>query len=533
MSRVLSATFAGSERRRARAHGELCAARIKETRIVDYYRGYVKRFLPPSIFANGFVELLHAGFARRLSPEGDERLSGFAEAIGISAEEAKRGYVMPDVLNALAGMSGGKAKLPALGCTSVAAWGPYTRDGRFLYGRNLDFCGVGIFDRYPMVARHRPDKGVPYVSFASAGAVADGVTGINEEGLTVALHQHYTTDVVLLLAKTRPVLDLAAEVLRTCRTIDEAAELCAGRATTSGWTLVLTSWREKRACAIERAGTRYSRRDYGEGLCVRTNGYETETLRAREFPYPAMRASSASRAKAARALAEARRGALDPRAMAAILGERNVENGELVFSQGIAQPNNLTSVVFDPEKGEAWFAEGIAPVNGGVFRRVPLWDDSVGDETIEIALPAARRDAEHAYNRAYNAWESGAGETGTLPHLDAAAAAAPRDAYVRVIRGFLRLRAGEHGAAAEDLALAAELPDIDHRRAAALLWLARARDAQGRREDALSAYGRAKDLGGEDARLAASAEQGLAEPYDLRRAARVLPDFNLGETYAY
>lgn len=532
--RLLRAEFSGTERERARAHGELMRERIRETAMVPYYRSFCFRFVPPKArLQSAAVEVMHAGFARLLSHAARETTAGFAEAMGIGAEEARRSFVMPDVLNALAGLSRGKGRTPpGLGCTSVAAWGPYTSDGRLLYGRNLDFCGVGVWDRYPLVARHRPKAGIPYVSVSSAGIVADGVTGLNEEGLSVALHQHCTSD-VLILGRSRPILDLAAEVLRTCRTLEEAVALVARHPTTSGWTVALTSAKERRACAVERSAARWSRRDFADGLFVRANGYEDPALRRAEFPYPTLRASSEARTRKPKELLEAARGRVDAAALAGALSSRAGAAEEPVYSQGVVQPNSLVSVVFDPERGEAWVGEDTAPVSGGRLRRISLWDDRQFDETLESPVPGQRRLAELAYSRAYAGWEARGTPEASLGALDEAVSRAPKDAYMRVVRGFLRLRAGEPNAAAEDLATAAAFPDIPHRRASALLWLARAEDARGRRAEALAAYRGALEQRGEDARLNCAAERGLAEPYALACAASVLPDFNLGDTYSY
>lgn len=532
MSPLLTLDLAGSERERGRQHGERLRDVIASSGVLPYYRDYCLRFLPPNGAVRTAASLAQAWLARGRSPALEELAAGFAEGAAIPAADVRRSLIMPDLINTLAGLAG-RAKGPALGCTSVAAWGEATREGRFLYGRNLDFCGVGLWDRHPLVSRHRPRSGIPYVSVSSAGCIADGVTGINAEGLTVSLHQHYTTD-VSLLSRTRPILDLAAETLRTARNIEEAAQLCARARTSSGWTVVLTHWKERKACALERSAGRWAARVSEGPVFVHTNGYADAVLRAREFHHPALRASSDARAARAGEIARRQQGRLDAAGLALLLSdhvdpERDVER---LFAQAIAQPNTLVSVVFEPEQGCAWVAEGRAPVSMGSYRRVALWEEGgPSEESFDLsgAVSPARLSAARAYVDAYALWEAAGSEEAVAAKLDAAVASEPDEPYSRLMRGLSRLRLGLAAEAAEDFAAGAALPDISHRRRLNRLWLARALDVQGRRSQALPEYAAAA-AGARDA-VAAAAGSGASRPYAASRARSALPDFNLGDTY--
>ncbi len=532
MTRLLTACFEGDERRRGRAHGELFRERVLDSGFIPYYRDFCLRFFPEGRLSRAAVSLAHAWLARGGSRPLRELAAGFAEGVGVPEREALLSLAMPDVLNTLAGLSG--RRVPSLGCTSVAAWGEWTRGGRFLYGRNLDFVGVGIWDRQPLVARHRPRSGLPYVSVSAAGCIADGVTGINAEGLTVAVHQHYTTDVAVL-PRTRPILDLAFEILRRARTIDEAVALCAASPTSSGWTIVLTHWRERRACALERAASRWFARDVRDGAFVQTNDYSDPALRSGEFHYPVLRASSRARAERALERLQHGRGLLGAACVAEILGDRRdpLHAVERVFAQAIAQPNNLVSVVFEPEDGRAWVAEGEAPVSCGRYRAVDLWSDAAPlAQTVdgEAPVPEAARAAGRAYAQAYASWEREQ-PPASLERLDAAVSLSPAEPYFRLLRGFLRLRLGLLREAADDFEAGAELPDIPHRRRVNRLWRARAFDAMGRRDEALSLYKAAAEGPADGAGRAA--RLGLVRSYEPAEALSVLPDFNLGDTYSY
>ena len=209
------ADFRGSDLERARQHGERFGEKVVQSGILDYYLSFCEQQLlaRPSWFERLAVRAVHHMIARRHSPQASEMIKGFCAGSGMPAGRVARALAMPDALNFL---SGSHYRRSSAGCTSVAVWGGCTEGGKFLYCRNLDFPGNGYWDRFPLVARHKPDRGVPYVSIGTAGTVLDGITGINEEGLSVALHQHMSTDVGLL-SGNRPILDLAQHALQHCR----------------------------------------------------------------------------------------------------------------------------------------------------------------------------------------------------------------------------------------------------------------------------------------------------------------------------
>lgn len=536
-STLRTITLSGSERARGRRHGELLGAQVQDSGILDFYLGYCERHLLARGSTVGTLALgaLHAWIARRFSPESRALIEGFAEGAGIPAERVARAHAMPDALNYLTGTHYRRAA--GLGCTSVAAWGEYTEGGRFLYGRNLDFPGNGYFDRAPLVARHRPERGLPYVSFGTAGTVVDGITGINAEGLTVALHQHLSAQTAVL-AKGRPVLDLGRQLLAACRTLEEAAELCARWPTTSGWTVVLTHWRSRRALAVERTAARCALTRYETGSMARTNEFCESELRASEADYPGFRDSSRARARRAEDLLEEQRGRLDPARLAALLADRfdPLRGRRRAFAGVIAQPHCVSSVVLDPEAGLAWVSEGRAPACEGPHRKVALWEDSEPGEALPRraeALPPAEFEASRRYLEAFANWSGRRDTEAACAALEEAVRLAPEDPLYRHMHGVLALKCGRAARAEESLAAGAELPDLAHRSRAQRLWRARALDLLGRRAAALAVYrGLAAERNAAPA-LRAAAALGERAAYRAEALGAVLPDFIFGDCYSY
>jgi hypothetical protein len=534
MTRLLRGAVSGGARERGRRHGELFGAQARERGVLDFYRGFCGRpvFAELPAPVGWTLDRLHGLFAGRLSQGTRERVEGFAEAAGLPVREVLEGMAMPDVLNYLMGVSGRVLSAPTLGCTSAAAWGDYTPDGRLLYARNLDFPGNEVWDRYPLVLRHRPDRGIPYVSFGCAGNVADGITGVNEEGLTVALHQHYSAEVGYWPGG-RPILDLAAQVLQFCKDVDAAVALAAAWPAASAWSLVITHWKKREACVIQKTARRTAVLREGGGRLVHSNPFHDEALRRTELDRPVFTESSRLRRRRASALLEEHKGRVEPALLASLLNDRLDPDRGLVraFGQAIHQPYTVTSVVLDPERGRAWIADGPAPVCAGTFRAVSLWDENDGSETLTPAdpLPPEKRRAYDRYLAGYNAWMRRRDRAAALAGLAEAVALDADDPIYRHLHGLFSLMNGEHAAAAASFEAGASLPDLPHRRQASRLWQARALDLLGRRVDAGRLYA---SLSAERPTrlLHDAARKGAARAY---RRAPILPDFLYGDAYAY
>lgn len=530
-SPILTATFRGSALQRGREHGERFGGRVRESGIHEFYRDYAVREAKSSLFGLEAVEILQTYLATRFSDEARDLIGGFAQAAGIEASDLARGLVLPDVAGYTTCALSRMKRAPTLGCTSLAAWGEATAGGRFLYGRNLDFLGNGLYDRAPLVSRHHPERGYRHVTVSTAGAVVDGITGINEPGLTVDLHQHLNAH-VSRIPDGRPILDLGRTVLQHAADFDEALKLALAWKPLGAWSLVLTHWKERKAAVIERTSKHTAMYRPEGDTFIYTNTYKDALLRAQEVDLPSFRESSRLRGLRAESLLEEARGGVTPAVMASILGDhvdfdRGLPRG---FAQCLASPHNLTSVVFDPENGELWLAEGRAPVCDSDYRRVPLWEEGEAGEALRkppAALSVPQREAVEAYQSALRAWELTRDARASAAALAAAVERHPEDPAYRFMHGLMSLAAGEARAAEGSFAAGAELPDLLYRCDAQRLWRGRALDAQGRRAEAQALY-RSVAASAAYAPLRAAAQRGLDARWRLTPGS-VSPDFYHGD----
>ncbi|MBI5623322.1 MAG: hypothetical protein HY924_06050 [Elusimicrobia bacterium] len=536
--RLEVANLWGSPRERGRQMGELFGHRVRESGIVDFYHDYCSRHMPRHPVVAGLgTRLMLSLVALRFSASAKALIQGFCETSGLDPGRVSRGFVMPDVLNFLVGFSGRLAGLPTLGCTSAAAWGDYTRGGKYLFARNLDFPGMGYFDRFPVVCRHKPDHGIPYVSVGTAGLVVDGITGVNAEGLIVALHQHISRDVSILTGG-RPILDLGRQVLEGCGNLRDAVDMVSRWRTTSCWTVILGSSKERKACAVERSPGACCPVWSDTGKLGRANDFVTPRLHAGEIDYRPWRESSRLRIGRVDDLLESRKGSLEPAFMASLLSDRyDSERGTFrSFAQSIGQVHNMTSVVFEPDEGRLWVSESRAPAHQGPYRRLNLWDESpLGEPLAGVVegLPQPRRASLATYVRSIMDWQARRSPSEMLEDLHEAMEGDPEEPVYRYLHGFFAMKAGLYETAVEDFAAGSAMKDIPQRQSAQKLWHARALDLLERRPEAVERYSelcRASDLWPV---LRRAALHGVSRSFTKRSLARCSPDFFYGDVFPY
>ncbi len=137
--------------------------------------------------------------------------------------------------------------LALVGCSSFAAWGSQTQDGKLLIGRNFDFYAGDDFAKNKIIAFIAPDKGHSFMSVTWGGMIGV-VSGMNDQGLTVTINAGKSQ--FPLIAKT-PVSLVTREILQYAATIEEAIAIAKKREVFVSESIFVGSAKDKKAAIIE------------------------------------------------------------------------------------------------------------------------------------------------------------------------------------------------------------------------------------------------------------------------------------------
>jgi hypothetical protein len=499
----------GTDEQMARQHAELLREEIRAGAL-PYMSGYLSRAVAGG---DGVAARLGAGLlgrgldwlctrvARNLPRAQRLPFYVVAEAAGLTPRQAELAIGLPDalviMLDLAARFRATGAKLPAglrraagFACSGAMALPAVTADRHLLHARNLDWDGLGTYDRYPTVAFCRPTRGLPYAWIASAGVQTAALDGYNAAGIFLGSNTAPTTDVSL---RGEPFFGLNEQVVREARTLGEAVDLLGRRRPASGYNVHLSHGPSADAVVVEYAFSKQRVRTPRDGLLWVTNHYLDPEMAA-TTPANGLvdHCNTWGRYERLESLLQGARGRIDVPVLVDCLRDQ-VEHrtGERhPFGDVVCNYLTIGSVVCDVTAGRLWIAADPAPAALGRFvdfdfhreldafgreRQYPL--QPLKAAPVRPLVLAALADVKQAHVALGRAGQ----EEVAYRHVQAAAARCPDEPRLLLSQAFLALTLGRLEAAAEHAqAFLAAAPDVEPRRYRAHLVLAWCAELAGR-----------------------------------------------------
>ncbi len=499
--------------------------------LFERYLGLFLKNSPLGPAAGVVAELLDAWTRRRLEKRLPAALrataAGLADGAGLREADVLKAYLMPDAVLYAMALFGRLTRAPIapgcacppLGCTSAVVAPGRTSRGQLLHARNMDFVGPGRWDAEPVVAFHRPEDGQPYVAFGSAGIAGGAITGMNQAGLTFAVHQHFPSEVDL---DGEPVGLAGEQVLREARTLDEAVGILDRHHPMGGWTYILAD--AERAVAYEVSPRMRRIVPMTDGYLGYANVYQHPDLRdAERAVYPAYVRANHARHERVWAALRAGGSAHSEASMAGILADASVAGLEApaVAGDAICTPYTVLSVVLRPTDRRFWVGLGPVPTAAGRYLGFDLRVEGPAGKprTIESGETrlTPRVQAVNAYAAAWRALMEDDDVEGARRALDRALAAYDADPTVHHAAGLLALRAVDASAAEVCFQNAISCETRPHRLARSQAGLAFALALCGRRAESAAAAAEARRLAPDDAEV----RRQLAGRFSAGRARRL------------
>lgn len=492
-----------------------------------------------------YVKILEYNMGKRYTDFILDEMKGFADGSEESYGLLKGLMAMPDVLQILLarGLSHTAANSIAalnLGCSSAAVWGDATADGGFIYGRNLDFFDDHSMDTNPAIILYKPDKGMKYAAFSFLGVPGGGITGINEAGITVALHIMLSKSVS---SYSTPIMNIANEIMRNAESTDDAVKIARSYRFSSGWGIVVTDAKHKDAIVIEASSKHILPRKGSSTFIINTNHYNTDLLKKREYDYSvSTTASTTGRYKRAEEIIREKHGKFTVDDMVLLLGDHleYYTRRERALGSTITAVHNVLAVVMQPEELKLWMSHGDAPSNNSDFIGVDLKSWMGGDlKMLGVKPPNPYANTysfaafkEH-YEQAYQKYFYHNDIPGALEELEQLTQKDPQEPLYFMLKGQLYLKVHRFNEAIEAFDKAIPMPDIPHRTGVSMLWKARTQDILGKRGDALKLYGTISSMSGIGANLRKAAQKGLKHRYKESKIKKHDLDFVFSDNTEY
>jgi len=222
-----------------------------------------------------------------------------------------------------------------------------TGPGRQLVARNCDWLSV-ILSRGVAATVHRIPYRIPVMALGVRGDI-DVDTGVNAEGLWVHLHTLPAMDDPARQRTTISWLFWAREALETCATLDELERFIGATGRDRGVIVVACEGRTGESAVFECGRSTHERHDRRGVWQIATNHSPVRAISV-ERGAKARAGSTVARFCGLRRATE--RGDRDAESLKEMLSREDVE---------MRTPEHLRTIysaVFDPGRGEGWFAWG-------------------------------------------------------------------------------------------------------------------------------------------------------------------------------
>ena len=163
-----------------------------------------------------------------------------------------------------------------VGCTSFAAWGQKTDDGKIIVGRNFDFYSGDEFAENKIVCFCKPKTGYKFMYITWAGFTGV-VSGMNDQGLTVTINSAKSD---IPKSAATPISLVVKEILQYSKNIQEAMEIAKKRRTFVSESILIASVNDGKSYIIEKTPTKTNLYFENRNLIVCSNHYQSNLFKS-------------------------------------------------------------------------------------------------------------------------------------------------------------------------------------------------------------------------------------------------------------
>ena len=222
-----------------------------------------------------------------------------------------------------------------------------------------------------------------HAAFSADGIPFGGVTGVNEKGIAVAVHQNFSKDAG---SNAGPMLFIGELILRQANTLEDAVEILRQNRPGQLWTFILSDLRRGQVLAIEASTRHFEIRGMEGEFFAQSNHLLGSASRAEEYISESVLLNSQYRFEYALGQAQTARvrGSVSAGRAAAILAAQKHSSGDLAGYEDLIKANTIQSVVLGAKAGQepkVYMSSDRAPTASGRyvgFKLSALWQREIG-----------------------------------------------------------------------------------------------------------------------------------------------------------
>ncbi|MBI4830808.1 MAG: hypothetical protein HY801_04480, partial [Candidatus Lindowbacteria bacterium] len=384
----------------------------------------------------------------------------------------------------------------ASACTTFVAFNEATTDGALIMGRNTDYSGGGLWDKYQTVMIYEPKDAYRFVNLSSAGIIKCN-SCMNEKKICIGAH-------FLPLNDTTPhgisLTYLELEIMKRASSIDEAIAIIKGNPRVGAFAFTLADGKTNGAAVVECSASKVGVRRADGNVIWETNVSTTNEIKPVDVLLRnGIGKNPIARFERMRTLMQENMGKINPQVAAKIMGDHmDMCSGTIRPAGGIiAQVINLTSAVFRPATLDFWAAHGPTPMCHNAYTGFNLMQELDGKgSSVEPAIldpnDYVQSDSYKALRKYHEALVSSmvppTDEEAALKRLEEAIALKPDEAIYRRIVSQMLIRKGDAAKATEHLRRAIECEQSRNELAQTYLFFGFANDLAGKRNEAIKCY---------------------------------------------
>lgn len=217
-------------------------ALLKDTNVLThtFFKGFTDYYLKKIIEHN---------------PELKAHLIGYSEGLGVDPGKFCFEFLMPELISAPSKWNMNLKKL-FLGCSSLFKYDAAT--GSTNHVRILDFPMAKMFEKHERLVCYQLAGQHKIYSFGIPGMPYPGITAMNDQGLTLALHQKFSD---YFVTEGHSIFYIAYKILAECDTAKSVLKLLKNYPSLTYWGLNIST-KEGKVLSIDLCGDRFDKEEF-------------------------------------------------------------------------------------------------------------------------------------------------------------------------------------------------------------------------------------------------------------------------------